>query len=93
MKSKQGVKYDMSSVFLVLLVTLPIINYYIAEIFWAFSMRNPFSEYIYALIDIVGIISVLRQPDFYRVTAIVSFFIILLPNIHAVVLSTAVSTS
>ena len=70
-------KYDLSTIFFVILMLLPAINYYIAEIFWAFGLTNPISEIVYAFTFGIGLISVVRRLDLFRVSAIVVFVFLL----------------
>ena len=62
---------DLTSIFFAILVTFPCINYYIGELYWAFDLENPFAEFIYALIYAVGMMSIIRNINTFKINSLV----------------------
>ena len=71
-------RYDLSSILFVALITLPAINYYIAEIYWSVGLKNSWAEYVYAFVFAVGIISVCIKPSGFKAIAILTIIFLLL---------------
>ena len=57
---------------------LPMINYYIAAIFWAFNMPNPFAEPLFAIIYLCGFMSYFRKVDYSKLASILILVFLLL---------------
>lgn len=72
MKSNIVSKDDsLNSWFLTILISFPVINYYIAAIYWSIGLDNPFAEFIYAFVYAIGIFSILRRFDVYKAVVLV----------------------
>lgn len=71
-------RYDLSSILFVALITLPAINYYIAEIYWSVGLTNPWAEYVYAIVFVVGIISICINLTRFKIVALLTIVLLLL---------------
>ena len=76
MHTRKDYKYIALS--LTLLLTLPAINYYIAAIYWAYGINNPFSELIYGFTYLVGTSIYFRHFNVYKILSVLSLMALLL---------------
>ena len=61
-----------------IVLLLPMVNYYIAAIFWAFNMPNPFAEPMFAITYICGFTSYFRMADKSKLVSILILGFLLL---------------
>ena len=76
MHTRKDYKYIALS--LTLLLTLPAINYYIAAIYLAYGINNPFSELIYGFTYLVGMSIYFRHFNVYKILSVLSLIALLL---------------
>lgn len=71
------ISLDLTSILFAVLVTLPCINYYIGEIYWAFDLLNPYAEYIYAVVYVAGVIAIVKNFTSFKAVSIVVLLLLL----------------
>ena len=62
---------------LVALFCLPVVNYYIGEIYWAFDMVNPFSQLFYSIIYCFGAFAYVYKINTRKVTCVLIYILAL----------------